>query len=150
ALVRLRRPFVLHRLLLIIRRMRPRLGAKQSKLVAETSTSHRARRQNCSSWHTTQHTAIGVKTQKAGSLAKLFAKHVGHVLLAYIDSMNDPSCSLKPQIRPELKPGLFSLREMLGEYNRDALMVFALDSGRKTFMKSLWREYEEQQYVGKG
>ncbi|KAI5996450.1 hypothetical protein F5J12DRAFT_725784, partial [Pisolithus orientalis] len=92
-----------------------------------------------------------VKTQKAGSLAKPFAKYVGHVLLACIDSMNDDSmCILTPEIRWELEPGLSSLCEMLGEYNRDALIVSVLDSGGKTFMKLLWREYEEQRYVGKG
>ncbi|KAI6146719.1 Urb2/Npa2 family-domain-containing protein [Pisolithus tinctorius] len=180
SLVRLRRDivihtlphlaFVLHRLLLIIRRMRPQLGAKQSKLVAGTLPSWISPSQplgiaesralsrlltaltvkTVPHTHTTQHTAIAAETQKAESLAKPFAKHVGHVLLAYIDSMNNPLCILTPDVRRELEPGLFSLCEMLGEYNRDALMVSALDSGGKTLMKSLWREYEKQRYVGKG
>ncbi|KAI6146732.1 Urb2/Npa2 family-domain-containing protein [Pisolithus tinctorius] len=162
--------FVLHRLLLIIRRMRPQLGAKQSKLVAGTLPSWISPSQplgiaesralsrlltaltvkTVPHTHTTQHTAIAAETQKAESLAKPFAKHVGHVLLAYIDSMNNPLCILTPDIRREVEPGLFSLCEMLGEYNRGALMVSALDSGGKTLMKSLWREYEKQRYVGKG
>ncbi|KAI6138793.1 Urb2/Npa2 family-domain-containing protein, partial [Pisolithus tinctorius] len=100
--------------------------------------------------HTTQYTAIAAEKQNAESLAKPFAKHVGHVLFAYIDSMNDPLCILTLDIRRELEPGLFSLCEMLGEYNRYALMASALDSGSKTLMKSLWREYEKQRYVGKG
>ncbi|KAI6047021.1 Urb2/Npa2 family-domain-containing protein [Pisolithus marmoratus] len=180
SLVRLRRDivvhtlphlaFVLHRLLLIIRRMRPQLGVKQSKLVTGTlpswvSPSHplgvaesRALSRLLTALtvktvprtHTTQHTAIVAESHKAESLAKPFAKHVGPVLLAYIDSMNDPLCFLPPEMRRELEPGLFSLCEMLGEYNRDALMVSALDSGGKTIMKSLWREYEKQRYVGRG
>ncbi|KAI5988307.1 hypothetical protein F5J12DRAFT_970473, partial [Pisolithus orientalis] len=80
---------------------------------------------------------------------KAFAKHVGH-LLAYIDSMNDSLRILTPEIRRELESGPFSLCEMLGEYNRDALIVSALDSGSKTLMKSRGREYEKQRYVGKG
>ncbi|KAI6020875.1 Urb2/Npa2 family-domain-containing protein [Pisolithus microcarpus] len=181
SLVRLRRDivihtlphlaFVLHRLLLITRRVRPQLGAKQSKLVAGTLPSWVSPSQpfgvpesralsrlltaltikTVPRTHTTQqHTAVAAETQKTESLAKPFAKHVGHVLLAYIDSMNDPLCILTPEMRRELEPGLFSLCEMLGEYNRDALMVSALDSGGKTIMKSLWREYEKQRYVGKG
>ncbi|KAI5992196.1 Urb2/Npa2 family-domain-containing protein [Pisolithus albus] len=180
SLVRLRRDivihtlphlaFVLHRLLLITRRVRSQLGAKQSKLVAGTLPSWVSPSQplgvpesralgrlltaltvkTVPRTNTTQHTAVAAETQKAESLAKPFAKHVGHVLLAYIDSMNDPLCILTPEMRRELEPGLFSLCEMLGEYNRDALMVSALDSGGKTIMKSLWREYEKQRYVGKG
>ncbi|KAI6028998.1 Urb2/Npa2 family-domain-containing protein [Pisolithus marmoratus] len=180
SLVRLRRDivvhtlphlaFVLHRLLLIIRRMRPQLGAKQSKLVTGTLPSWVSPSQplgvaesrtlsrlltaftvkTVPRTHTSQHTAIAAESHKAESLAKPFAKHVGHVLLAYIDSMNDPLCVLPPEMRRELEPGLFSLCEMLGEYNRDALMVSALDSGGKTITKSLWREYEKQRYVGRG
>ncbi|KAI5993051.1 hypothetical protein F5J12DRAFT_963578, partial [Pisolithus orientalis] len=86
---------------------------------------------------------------KAETLAKPFTKHVGHVLLAYIDSTNDLLCILTPDIRRELEPELFSLCEMCGEYNRDALMVSALDSGGNTLMKSFWREHEKQRYVGK-
>ncbi|KAI6156179.1 Urb2/Npa2 family-domain-containing protein [Pisolithus thermaeus] len=181
SLVRLRRDvvmhtlphlaFVLHRLLLITKRARPQLGAKQSKLVAGTLPSWVSPSQPLGvaeirafsrlltaltvktvppTYTTQQHTAVAAETQKAESLAKPFAKHVGHVLLAYIDCMNDPLCVLTPEMRRELEPGLFSLCEMLGEYNRDALMVSSLDSGGKTIMKSLWREYEKQRYVGKG
>ncbi|KAI5990056.1 hypothetical protein F5J12DRAFT_929918 [Pisolithus orientalis] len=62
------------------------------------------------------HTAIAAETQKAESLAKSFAKHVGHVFLAYIDSMNDSLCILTPKIRRELEPGQFSLCEMLNSH----------------------------------
>ncbi|KIO05026.1 hypothetical protein M404DRAFT_1000115 [Pisolithus tinctorius Marx 270] len=39
---------------------------------------------------------------------------------------------------------------MLGEYNQDALTASALDSGGKTPMKSLWREYEKQRWRRRG
>ncbi|KAI5992198.1 Urb2/Npa2 family-domain-containing protein, partial [Pisolithus albus] len=167
SLVRLRRDivihtlphlaFVLHRLLSITRRVRPQLGAKQSKLVAGTLPSWVSPSQpfgvpesralsrlltvltikTVPRTHTTQqHTAVAAETTRPA--------------LAYIDSMNDPVCILTPEMRHELEPGPFPLCEMLGEYNRDALMVSALDSGGKTIMKSLWREYEKQRYAGKG
>ncbi|KAI6095269.1 hypothetical protein F5141DRAFT_725424 [Pisolithus sp. B1] len=125
-------------------------GAKQSKLVAGTLPSWVCPSQPLGvaeirafsrlltaltvktvppTYTTQRHTSVAAETQKAESLAKPFAKHVGHVLLAYIDCMNDPLCVLTPDMRRELEPGLFSLCEMLGEYNRDALMVSSLDSG---------------------
>ncbi|KIK15385.1 hypothetical protein PISMIDRAFT_640826, partial [Pisolithus microcarpus 441] len=97
--------------------------------------------------NTTQHTAVATETHKTESPAKPFAKHVGHVLLAYIDSMNDPLCIPIPEIQWELEPGLFSLCGMLGGC-LDGLF-FAFDSGGKTIMKSLWRELEKQRYVRK-
>ncbi|KIK25348.1 hypothetical protein PISMIDRAFT_9705 [Pisolithus microcarpus 441] len=143
--------------------MHPQLGTKQKKLVAGTLPfwvspsqplgipgSHAFSRlltalttKTVPRTHATQqHTVVAAETQKARSLAKPFTKHVGHVLLAYIDSMNDSLCILTPEMRGELEPGLFSWCEMLREYNRDAVMASAFDSGGKTIMKSLWREYE--------
>lgn len=87
--------------------------------------------------------------QKAESLARPFSKHASAVLIAYIDASNDPLCILPSEIRRELQPGLFALCEMMGEQNRDAMMV-TVDSGGKTIMKTLWREYEKQRYTGKG
>ncbi|KIO00935.1 hypothetical protein M404DRAFT_29133 [Pisolithus tinctorius Marx 270] len=102
--------FVLRRLLLTIRRMRSQPGAKQSKLVTgklrPLLTALTVKTVPCV--RTTQHTAIAAETQKAETLAKPFAKHVEHILLAYIDSMNDPLYILTPEIRWELEPGLFS------------------------------------------
>ncbi|KAI6140397.1 hypothetical protein BKA82DRAFT_948039 [Pisolithus tinctorius] len=140
--------------------MRLQLGAKQSKLVAGTLPSWISPSQPLgiaesralspvlthSLSQLTAHRDCRRDT-KAEPLAKPFAKHAGHVLLAYIDSMNDSLWILTPEIRRELEPGQFSLCEMLGEYNRYALTAPALDSDGKTPMKSLWREYE---YVGKG
>ncbi|KAI6022335.1 Urb2/Npa2 family-domain-containing protein [Pisolithus microcarpus] len=148
SLVRLR-PFVLHRLLPVMRRSKPVAGTLPSWVspsqplgVAESRAFSRHLTtltiKTVPRTHTTQqHTTAAAETQKAESLVEPFAKHVAHVMLAYVGSMNDPLCTLTPEMRRELEPGLFSLCEMLGEYNRDALMVSALDSGGKTIMKSL-------------
>ena len=83
-------------------------------------------------------------------MARPFSKHAAYVLQAYIEALNDPLCIIPMAVRKELEPGLFALCDMMGEYNRDALMVASLDAGGKTVLKSLWREYEKQRYVGKG
>ncbi|KAH0838582.1 hypothetical protein J3R83DRAFT_6903 [Lanmaoa asiatica] len=90
------------------------------------------------------------ESHKAESLAKPFAKHASYVLVAYVDAFNDSLCIINAETRRDLEPGLFALCEMVGEHSRDALMVSALDSGGKTILKSLWKEYEKQRYVGKG
>ena len=94
--------------------------------------------------------APSAATQKAESLARPFSKHAGYVLRAYIEAVNDPLSVLPAEIRRELEPGLFALCDMMGENNRDSIMVTALDAGGKVVMKGIWREYEKQKYVGKG
>lgn len=176
ALIRLRRDLVVHtlphlgmvlnQLMMTIRHLRPQLGAKQSKLVTDTFprwinasqplgaeegkalarllttlTSKSIPR----SYHTTS-----TDNPKAESLAKPFSKHAAYVLKAYIDAMNDPLCVLHLSLRNELRPGLFSLCDMLNEHSRDAMMVSALDAGGKATMKNVWKEYEKQRYVGRG
>lgn len=180
ALIRLRRDLVvdtlphlslvLRRLMMLTRKIRPQLGAKQSKIVTDTFPSWLSASQPISTDEaralarlltslttktvprTRAHTRASTSTesQKAGSLAKPFAKHASYVLVAYVDAFNDPLCIINAEMRRELEPGLFALCEMVGEHSRDALMVSALDSGGKTIMKSLWRDYEKQRYVGKG
>ncbi|KAL4077700.1 Urb2/Npa2 family-domain-containing protein [Scleroderma citrinum] len=178
SLVRLRRDLVihtlphlasvLHRLVAITRSIRPQLGGKQKKLVSSTFPSWISSTQPLGVAEsralsrllttltiktvprTHVHTATASETQKAESLAKPFSKHVGYVLMAYIDALSDPLCSMSPDVRRELQPGLFSLCEMLGEHNRDALVASTLDTGGKAIMKVLWKEYEKQRYVGKG
>lgn len=176
ALVRLRRDLVVHtlphlslvlrQLIMLTRKIRPQLGAKQSKIVADTFPSWLCVSQPLSTDEaralarlltslTTKtvprtHAHASTESQKAESLAKPFAKHASYVLVAYVDGFNDPLCIISAEMRRELEPGLFSLCEMVGEHSRDALMVSTLDSGGKTIMKSLWKEYERQRYVGKG
>ncbi|KIJ21465.1 hypothetical protein PAXINDRAFT_177946 [Paxillus involutus ATCC 200175] len=176
ALLRLRRDLVVHtlphlslvlrQLMMITRSIRPQLGAKQSKIVTDTFPSWISSSQPLAADEgralarllttlTTKtvpraYTHPPTESQKPESLAKPFAKHAGYVLIAYIDALNDPLCVMTTEMRRELETGLFALCEMVGEHSRDAVMMSALDSGGKTIMKALWKEYEKQRYVGKG
>lgn len=175
ALIRLRRDlitstlphlaFTLRRLLLSLRHLRPQLGAKQSRLVTDTlprwihpgSALGADEAKALARLLTTLTTKTVVRGQagggeagKAESLARPFAKHAAYVLQAYIEALNDPLCVLPADTRKELEPGLFALCEMMGEHSRDALMVASLDTGGKTVLKTIWREYEKQKYVGRG
>ena len=175
ALVRLRRDlvlntlphlgFVLRQLVACLRSVRPQLGGKQTRLVMDTlpqwiSPSGPLSGQESKALArllTTLTTKTLVRvhgaaadTQKPESLVRPFSKHAAYVLTAYVDAVNDPLCIVPLGIRKELQPGLFALCEMLGEHNRDAMMVSALDAGGKATMKALWKEYEKQRYVGKG
>ncbi|KAG6845668.1 hypothetical protein H0H87_005875 [Tephrocybe sp. NHM501043] len=175
ALTRLRRDLVIHtlphlgnvlrQLLMSVRIVRPNLGSKQASLVTDTlprwlSAKHPvgveevkalARLlETLTTKSIARNNASNVETQKAESLAKPFSKHAAQVLKAYITAMNDPLCLLPSEHRKELQRGLYALCSMIGDHSRDALMVGALDSGGKTTMKALWKEYEKQRYVGKG
>lgn len=174
ALIRLRRDlivstlphlaFALRRLLMSLRRLRPQLGAKQSKMVTDTlprwvSASDPLSAEEAKALArllTTMTTKTVVRGQnatdtgKAESLARPFSKHAAYVLQAYIEALNDPLSVVPADVRKELEPGLFALCDMMGEYNRDALMVASLDAGGKAVLKNIWREYEKQKYVGKG
>ncbi|CDO72438.1 hypothetical protein BN946_scf184977.g139 [Trametes cinnabarina] len=175
ALVRLRRDlvlntlphlgFVLRQLVSCLRSLRPQLGGKQSRMVMDTlprwiSSSQPLGAQESKALARllttlTTKTMIrvhgaGAESQKPESLMRPFSKHAAYVLTAYVEAVNDPLCFVSSGIRRELQPGLFALCDMLGEHNRDAMMVSALDTGGKAVMKALWKEYEKQRYVGKG
>ncbi|EPQ60931.1 hypothetical protein GLOTRDRAFT_118975 [Gloeophyllum trabeum ATCC 11539] len=175
ALVRLRRDlllptlphlgFVMRQLIRATRRIRPHLGGKQSKLVADSLPMWINVAQPLSTDASKVLgrllTSLGAKTvvrthgnppetHKAESLMKPFSKHAAYVLQAYIETMNDPLCLMPLEVRKELQPGLFTLCDMLSDYTRDAMMVSALDAGGKATMKVLWKEYEKQKYTGKG
>ncbi|TFK57438.1 hypothetical protein OE88DRAFT_1651155 [Heliocybe sulcata] len=175
ALIRLRRDlllptlphlgFVLRQLIKATRTIRPHLGGKQTKMVTDTLPMWMNASQplpiEASRALGRLLTSLGTKTivrthgtagenQKAESLAKPFSKHAAYVLQAYIEAMNDPLCVMPSEVRKELYPGLFALCDMMNDHNRDAMMVSALDSGGKATLKSLWKDYEKQKYVGKG
>lgn len=174
ALLRLRRDLVLYslphlglslrKLLLSLRQPKPNLGAKQHKEVSDTfprwinateplpieNATILSRLLETLILKTVIRTHSTKDSQKAESLAKPFAKHAGYVLTAYIEALSDPLCVVPLDFKRALRPGLFALCNMLKDHNRDALMVSSLDSEGKTIMKSLWREFEKQQYVGKG
>ncbi|KAG6902814.1 hypothetical protein C0995_011301 [Termitomyces sp. Mi166 len=175
ALIRLRRDLVIHtlphlgsvlrQLLMIVRTVRSSLGMKQTSLVTDTLPRWLNAKQpvgieevkalarlleTLTTKSMVRNNAPNSETQKAESLAKPFSKHAAYVLKAYITAMNDPLCLLPLEHRKELQRGLYALCSMIGDHNRDALMVSALDSGGKLTMKTLWKEYEKQRYVGKG
>ncbi|OSD05999.1 hypothetical protein PYCCODRAFT_1431820 [Trametes coccinea BRFM310] len=175
ALVRLRRDlvlntlphlgFVLRQLVFCLRSLRPQLGGRQSRMVMDTLPRWIAPSQPLGAQESkalarllttlTTKTMIRVhgaaaETQKPESLVRPFSKHAAYVLTAYVEAVNDPLCFVSSGVRRELQPGLFALCDMLGEHNRDAMMVSALDTGGKATMKALWKEYEKQRYVGKG
>lgn len=174
ALVRLRRDLVLcglphfsallERLILCLRAPRPQLGGKQHRIVMDSLPRWIDASKTLSSEDskvlarlmTTLQTKTMIRahgvadTQKPESLSRPFSKHAAYVIKAYIEAITDPLCHISPLIRKELQPGLFALCDMVGEHNRDALMVSALDAGGKTVMKTLWKDYEKQKYVGKG
>lgn len=157
---------ILRQLIMVMRRLRPQLGAKQSKIVTDTfpvwvNGGHPLAAEEgraLARLLTTLTSKTIVRTlqsssadsQKAESLAKPFSKHAAYVLKGYVDAMNDPLCVIPLNVRTELQPGLFSLCDMISEHSRDAMMVSALDAGGKATMKALWKEHEKQRYVGKG
>ncbi|KAH9853182.1 Urb2/Npa2 family-domain-containing protein [Lenzites betulinus] len=173
ALVRLRRDlvlntlphlgFALRQLISCLRSLRPQLGGKQRRLVLDTlprwlapahalgAAESRALARLLTTLTTkTMVRTHGADTPKPEALARPFAKHAAYVLTAYVDAVGDPLCFVAAGVRRELQPGLYALCDMLGEHNRDAMMVSALDAGGKATMKALWKEYEKQRYVGKG
>lgn len=54
-------------------------------------------------------------------------------------------------MRRELEPGVGALCGMVGEKDRDSIMVGGgLDGGGKGILKMIWSEWEGGRYVGKG
>lgn len=173
ALVRLRRDLlspllpqlsmVLRQLFSLIRGVRPLLGIKQYRIVANAFPKwinpvdpvREAEANSLARLLTAFTTKFFVRshsndTQKADSLARPFGRHAPYVLLSYLQLMNDPLSVLSASMRRELEPGLFALCSMMGENGRDTLMVQNLDTGGKALLKSLWKEYGKQRYIGKG
>lgn len=88
---------------------------------------------------------------KADSLSGPLAKHAPYVLLAYIHLLTDLSSVVSPLMRRELAPGVGAVCEMVGERDRDAIMVGGgLDAGGKGVLKMVWNEWESRRYVGRG
>lgn len=156
---------VLRQLLMSVRSVRPLLGSKQTTLITDTQPRWIASRtplgaaegkvlarllETLTSKSIVRNNATATDAQKAESLAKPFSKHASYVLKAYIEAMNDPLCVLHSDLRKELQRGLYALCNMVSDHSRDAMMLSALDAGGKTTMKTLWKEYEKQKYVGKG
>lgn len=172
-LVRLRRDLVIHalphlgfivqRLMLCLRHVRPQLGGQQNRMLMDTMPQWISADQGLSAEDAavlsrlletlnakTMFRSTSDTPQKAESLVKPFSKHAAYVLKSYVDAVNDVLCTMPSLVRQELRPGLFAVCHMVSEHNRDALMASALDAGGKATFKGLWKEYEAQKYVGKG
>lgn len=156
---------ILRRLVAMVRVTRPGLGVKQAKTVADSfpfwvnskqplgiSEAKILSRLFVSLTTKTTVWLFGSaqETQKMETLARPFGKHASHVLVAYVQAMNDPLCVVYSAIRKELYPGLFALCEMLSDHDREAMMLSALDGGGRATMKTLWRDYKKQKYAGQG
>ena len=154
---------ILRRFVLCLKHPQPHLGVKQRRIVTDSMPQWISPDAPLSSedgkavarllttliTKTTVRTYSNAEAQKAESLARPFSKHAAYVLAAYIEAMNDPLSFLPADMRRELQPGLFALCEVMGEQNRDALMISLADGG-KTVLKAVWREYEKERYTGKG
>ena len=156
---------VLQRLVAMIRAVRPELGAKQARAVANSfpfwvnvkeplgvPEFKVLSRLLVSLTTKTTVRAVGPvqESQKMESLARPFGKHASYVLVTYAQAMNDPLCVVYAATRKELYPGLFALCDLLSDHDREAMMLSALDGGGKTAMKTLWNDYKKQKYVGQG
>ncbi|CDZ96344.1 Nucleolar 27S pre-rRNA processing, Urb2/Npa2, C-terminal [Phaffia rhodozyma] len=88
---------------------------------------------------------------KAESLAGPLSKHAPYLLLAYTRLLTDLNTTVPPLIRRELEPGVFAICGMVGEKDRDSVMVGGgLDGGGKGILKMVWNAWESSRYVGKG
>ena len=156
---------VLQRMVAMVRAVRPGLGAKQTRTVANSFPFWVNSREplgvlevkilsrlltSLTTKTTVRLVGSAQENQKMESLARPFGKHASFVLVAYVRAMNDPLCVVYAATRKELYPGLFALCEMLSDHDREAMMLSALDGGGKATMKTLWNDYKKQKYVGQG
>lgn len=95
--------------------------------------------------------ATQARPAKAASLAGPMARHVPYILLAYVRLLTDLDALISTTVRRDLEPGIGSLCEMIGEKDRDAIMIGGgLDGGGKGVLKMVWERWEESKYVGRG
>lgn len=156
---------ILQRLVAMMRAVRPGLGPKQARTVANsfpfwvnvkeplgTPELKLLSRLLVSLTTKTTVRLVGSaqEIQKMESLARPFGKHASYVLVTYAQAMNDPLCVVYAATRKELYPGLFALCDLLSDHDREAMMLSALDGGGRAAMKILWNDYKKQKYVGQG
>ncbi|GJJ11291.1 hypothetical protein Clacol_005523 [Clathrus columnatus] len=156
---------ILRRLISLLRTIRPQLGTKQYRLLANAyprwinplesfgesgGAGHLARLLTMFTTKTLVRSRGNNELPKAASLARSFARHAPYVLLAYLQAASDPLTYMTAQVRKELQPGLFALCAMTGEHGRDTLMIQNLSAEQKVLLKTLWGNYVKQKYTGKG
>lgn len=156
---------VLQRLVTLVRAVRPGLGARQARAVGNSFPFWVNSKEplgipevkilsrllvSLATKTTVRLVGSAQENQKMESLTRPFGKHASHVLMAYVQTINDPLCVVYAATRKELYPGLFVLCEMLSDHDREAMMLSGLDGGGKATMKTLWNDYKKQKYVGQG
>lgn len=120
------------------------LGTEEARSLARLLTSLTAKTIPRTHAHTTTST-------KAESLATPLSKHAPFLLLAYVRLLTDLNSVVPSLMRRELEPGVGALCQMVGEKDRDAIMIGGgLDGGGKGVLKMVWAEWESGRYVGKG
>ncbi|WFD41939.1 hypothetical protein MPSI1_000576 [Malassezia psittaci] len=82
------------------------------------------------------------------SLAHSMSKHVVYILMAYVRTVSQGTTTIATPVRQELQAGLFALCDLVGHYERDAVMKGMLDASSQIIFKSLWSEWERQRYKG--
>lgn len=99
-------------------------------------------------------TVSGKTTAGVDSLARPLSKHAIYIILAYVQSLLNPSGSfVSPSIKRELTPGLVSLCGVVSSDTLERDWVLAsgdlLDQGGKTVFKDeIWSKYERTKYRG--
>jgi hypothetical protein len=89
--------------------------------------------------------------RRASSLATPLSKHAPYLLLAYVRMLTDLDTVVSPAVRHELEPGVGSICEIVGERDRDAVMIGGgLDGGGKGVLKMVWEGWEKGKYAGTG
>ncbi|TIB79864.1 hypothetical protein E3Q06_03998 [Wallemia mellicola] len=90
-------------------------------------------------------TQVGV----ASSMKEAFARHAYIILHTYAQG-NTSSASFYPaNVRVGLQPGLFALCECVDTHREREFMLSGLtDEGARSVIKTLWKEYDSQKYVG--
>ncbi|KAL7415539.1 Urb2/Npa2 family-domain-containing protein [Mrakia frigida] len=122
------------------------LGTEEARSLARLLTSLTAK----TIPRTHQHNPSSTST-KAESLATPLSKHAPFLLLAYVRLLTDLNSVVPSLMRRELEPGVGALCGMVGEKDRDSIMVGGgLDGGGKGILKMIWAEWEGGRYVGKG
>lgn len=123
------------------------LGASEAKALARLLTSLTAK----TIPRVPAHLQAAASNQKADSLAGPLAKHAPFLLLAYVRLLTDLSSVVSPLLRRELEPGVGAVCEMVGDRDRDAIMVGGgLDAGGKGVLKMVWNEWDSKRYAGRG
>ncbi|CAG8462862.1 6141_t:CDS:10 [Diversispora eburnea] len=95
-------------------------------------------------WDANYNNNIPLPVESATSFSRLletispFTKHVHNIIAEYLNVQIEGF--IEPRIKESLKPGIYSLLDLCGDFERDMIMV-SLDHVGKSLFKTLWVEY---------